>query len=213
MSEFDQQSVYNKHQPSCDCEDKSSCSCSVSECGCCPPGLVSVKNSSGDISCLTPNDAACLEIESTIPPAGYMKLYYPGTRDFIGIVTTQEALDFIAAIDPDVDAPSEGDDYNITTQDSVALVAPPDTETRTGAVTYSLDRISCDESATVTLSSPPSGVSFLGGATSLLIPSGASELTDGIEITDEIDAGVYNITVLYDACGNAKTKTLILNVS
>jgi hypothetical protein len=209
---FDDQSVYNKHQVDCDCENND-CSCKSEECGCCPPGLVAYQDCNGNISCLTPNDAAEIETESHIPVEGYIKLYHPTTGEYLGDVTPTEALNFISAIDDNVDAPTEGNEYNVITQDSIALSTPAEGELDSANVPFSVDRLTCDENIAVTLSTPPAGVTFLGGATALNIPSGTSEIIDGIQITDAVAPGNYNVTVVYDGCGNAKAKTLILNVT
>jgi len=208
---FDDQSTYIKHQSDCDCEDN--CSCQSEDCGCCSPVLVAHKYCDGDISCVTPNDSAQLDVHSHIPAVGYVKLFNPTNGEYLGDVTPTEALTFIAALDDNVDPPSQGDEYNITTTDSVALSAPADTETDSANVAFSVDRISCDQNIAVSLAGAPSGVTFLGGAVSINIPAATSYITDGIRITDEIDPGNYNITVLYDGCTNQKTKTLILNVT
>ena len=142
MPTFDSQDVYNKHQGGCDCNGD--CSCKNDDCGCCPPGLVAVKDCNGDISCLTPNDATCLEVGKHIPAEGYVKLYNPVTGQYLGDVTPSEALNYIAAIDPDVQAPGVGNDFNIRTVGSASLNDPNDGETASTQVDFIVDRISCD---------------------------------------------------------------------
>jgi len=101
MANFDEQSVYNKHQNNCNGDCGDNCSCN-DDCGCCPPGLVSVTDCNGKhVACLTPNDAACYRVNSHIPPTGYVKVYFPLTGDdrvYYGDMTPQQAIDFIDKI-------------------------------------------------------------------------------------------------------------------
>ena len=214
MPTFDEQSIYIKHQEGCNCEDESNCSCDSSDCGCCPPGLVAVYNSKNEHSgCLTPNDASCYEVAKSIPIEGYMKLYDPVTNVFLGELTVAEALAYLSAVNPAIILPGTAGDFNIVTQDSVAIAVAGAGLTSSGAVGYEVDRISCDDSVTVTLVTPPAGVTFLGGLTSINIPSGSSDITDGILIDDTIAVGAHNITVQYDGCSTSKTQTITLNVA
>lgn len=213
MSTFGDQSEYNKHQ-GCDCEDKSNCSC-AKDCGCCPPGLVGYYDNQGNFSgCLTPNDAACLEVEGTVPPKGYIKVYSTGDSSgtFIGIMTVEEALAYyegFGIITPTV-APGL---FNPVTTDAISMAAAPPAGTTQEHVDFQVDRITCDNDVTITFGAgAPTGLSFFGSATSITIPSGESILTsDGIEISDAVAAATYPVEIVYTSCGT--TKTRIINVT
>lgn len=214
MAEFNEQSVYSKHQSGCGCEDASNCGCdSNSDCGCCPPGLVAVYNEEGEhAGCLTPNDAACFKIEGEIPPEGYVKLYHPITNVFLGNVTPQEAANMLALLDPTITLPS-GTDFNPTTQSSVSMAAAVEPSVSVVGIEFSIDRISCDDQITASLVGAPLGFSFVGTGTSLIIAQGASSVSDGIEITTDVAPGVYELTVQYTGCSTSKTKTITVTVS
>jgi hypothetical protein len=211
MPTFDNQDIYNKHQSACECDGD--CSCQKDDCGCCPPGLVAVRDCNGDISCLTPNDAVCHEVGKHIPAEGYVKLYHPVTGQYLGDVTPQDALTYIATIDPDVQAPVAGNDFNITTGSSTNVNAPAPATVEVGAVDFRVDRIDCDQPIVISLVGAPAGFSFIGAAASINIPEGESVLSNGIEITDVVGAGAYNLTVMYSGCSISKTKILTVNVS
>jgi len=208
MAEFDNQDIYNKHQSSC---EEGDCGCnSKDDCGCCPPGLVAVKDCDGNISCLTPNDAACFKVNSHIPVEGYVKLYDPISGEYLGDVTSQEALNYISAIDPNVNPPATAGVFNPITIDSIDIALPGPANT---AVEFAVDRISCEEAIAITLLNPPAGFSFLGGGTSINIAAGSSEIDNAIEIDGAVLAGAYNVTVQYTGCGNSYTKVITVNVS
>lgn len=215
MAEFDSQDVYNKHQPDCDCEGGENCSSCKDDCGCCPPGLVSVTDCNGKhLACLTPNDVAAYKVNSHIPPTGFLKTFHPITGDYLGDLPPQQSLDLIAALDPNVDPAPVQETFNPATTDAVSLQAAPDGETRTVNVDLEVDRISCEEGVTVGISGTfPTGMSFLSGATSLAINSGVSVLSNGIEIDDQVAVGTYNLTLVYTACGESKNKVLTVNVT
>jgi len=216
MANFDEQSVYNKHQNNCNGDCGDNCSCN-DDCGCCPPGLVSVTDCNGKhVACLTPNDAACYRVNSHIPPTGYVKVYFPLTGDdrvYYGDMTPQQAIDFIAALDPDVDPATIQESFEPATTDAVTLSAAGEGSTNNAAIDLQVDRQNCDDAITVAISgSFPTGMSFLSGATSLSISSGNSTLTNGILIDDQVAAGAYNLTLVYTGCGESKNKVLTVNV-
>jgi len=209
MAAFDNQDVYNKHQPACECDGECSCG-TKDDCGCCPPGLVAVKDCNGNISCLTPNDAACLKTGEHIPVEGFVKLYHPITGAFLGDVTPADALNYIATIDPGVSLPANAGVFNPTTISTIAVALPGIAST---VVNFEVDRISCEDPVVLTLVTPPAGFSFLGATASITILAGASVLTDAIEIDGTVVAGAYNLTVQYTGCGNSYTKLITVNVA
>lgn len=211
---FDNQSVYSKHQKDCGCSTESDCSCSSSDnCGCCPPGLVAVYDSCGVHSgCLTPNDAACYEVAKNIPVEGYVKLYNPITGVFLGVVTPSEALAMLSALDSSIVPPTAGSGFNPSTVMSAEMSAAPIGETNSAQVEFAVDRITCADPITASISTPPAGFSFIGGASTIVIPSGASSLIDGIEVTDAVVAGSYNLMIQYSGCSISKTKVIQINV-
>jgi hypothetical protein len=214
MPEFNDQSVYNKHQVSCDCEGD--CSCSKNDdCGCCPPGLIGVKDCNGDVSCLTPEDAVALENGNHVPATGYVKLYDPVTNDYLGDVTPADAIAYIAAIDPNIDAPVDsGVNFNPTTNEAATLGVAAPAGTSTVAVDFGVDRVNCNEEVIVALAAgTPAGITFLGGANTISIPSTESVLPNGIRIDDTIVVGVYNVTVLYSSCGLSKSRVITITVT
>lgn len=216
MPTFDEQSEYNKHQAGCDCEDKSSCGCN-NDCGCCPPGLVAVTDDNGNhVACLTPNDAACYEIESEIPPQGYVRVYSTGdnTGTFIGIMTLEDALAYYQGFGL-IDAPVLSGQFNPTTVDRTAntLAVPGQGLFTIEPVDFIVDRITCTEDITLTFSgAKPAGLTFIGGASSIVIPSGQSIHTDGIQIDDTVGAGTYAVDIVYAGCSNNNTRTITVTV-
>jgi hypothetical protein len=67
--------------------------CNDNGCGCCPPGLVEVRDPNDDhvIGCLTPNDAEGYFLKVAPPPTGYVRLVVNGV--FLGFVTVAEYLE------------------------------------------------------------------------------------------------------------------------
>lgn len=91
---YDDKTVYAKYlKEKCDGE------CSDPSCGCCPPGLLSVEDSTGNnIGCLTPNDAE-LYLKNTYKCAdNLVKTIHPTTQVFIGCLTIADYLAFIESI-------------------------------------------------------------------------------------------------------------------
>lgn len=211
---FDAQSSYAKHQSGCSCEGE--CKCGKSEkCGCCPVGTVAVTTSCGKhIGCLSPNDAALYAIEKHIPIEGYVKLFHPITGQYLGDVTPQYAIEFMAAIDNTITPPVEAGQFNASvSSNAISMTAPADGFTDIEAVVFSVDRISCTDPIIVQFSGVvPAGVTFLGGVLSLVIPSGSSYVLDGIEIDDQVDAGSFNLTIVYSGCSNTQTQTITVTV-
>ena len=214
MSNFDNQDVYKKHQPDCDCPDKSKCTC-PDPCGCCPPGLVSVQDCDHkDIGCLTPQDAAEYEVQKHIPPTGFIKTFHPITFDYVGDMTVEDSLAFLAAVDPNVTGPVAPGLFNISTTDDVDLSAPAPAATDSIPLDFVVDRITCLEEVAIAFQGAvPAGITFLGGATTLTILEGQSITSDGILIDDQVGAGTIVLTIAYTSCGGTKTKTLTLNVT
>lgn len=216
MSTFDNQDAYNKHQTECDCDNKESCGCSSKDCGCCPPGLVGHYDAQGNFTgCLTPNDYACLQVEGTVPPPGYQKVYSTGDSSgtFIGILSNEDAIAYYQA-NGVMPAPVLSGQFNPTTHATTGLTAPGQGLLATVPVDFLVDRITCDQDITLTFSgAKPAGLTFLAGASSLVIPAGESILTDGIQIDDTVAPAVYEVDIVYTGCGNANTRTITVTVS
>lgn len=212
---FDAQSSYAKFQSGCSCEGD--CKCGKSQdCGCCPIGTVAVTDECGKhIGCLSPNDAQLLKISQHIPTEGYVKLFHPTTGIYLGDVTPTYAIEFMAAIDNTITPPEVPGQFNASlSSNSINMTAPEDELTDTEAVVFSVDRISCSDPIIVQFSgSVPAGVTFLGGALSLVIPEGSSYVLDGIEIDDQVDAGSFDLVIVFAGCGNTQTQTLTVTVS
>jgi hypothetical protein len=81
----------NDENPCSDCNDCDDCK--DNGCGCCPPGLVEVRDPNDDhvIGCLTPNDAEGYFLKVAPPPTGYVRLVVNGV--FLGFVTVAEYLE------------------------------------------------------------------------------------------------------------------------
>lgn len=85
---YDDQTVYNKHQSSCETDEECS---NTSDCGCCAPGLVQVYDECGKpAGCLTPNDAALYNANKVVPAEGFVKFQNPSTCEFIGMVPVSD---------------------------------------------------------------------------------------------------------------------------
>jgi len=210
MPTFDEQDVYNKHQTSCDCEDPTTCGCN-DDCGCCPPGLVAV-TVNGQVSCLTPNDAACFTSENHIPAQGYQKVYNPTTGQYIGDMTIEDALAYYTAFGTVTPTVTPGL-YNPVTIDAVSVASVPPVGTNQVHVDFQVDRISCLEAVTLSFGAgAPAGMSFFGSAVTATIAATESILNgDGIEITDAVAPGTYPVEIVYASCENSKTR--IINVT
>lgn len=213
---FDAQSTYNKFQGGCDCEGDCSCDKS-SECGCCPVGTVGIIDecTGKTVACLSPNDASLYKIEKHIPAPGYVKLFHPTTGQYLGDVTPSQQLAFLSSIDDTITPPVSAGVFNPhLSSNAITMSAPADDATDTEALAFSVDRVSCTQGIVIQFSgSVPAGVSFLGGATSLLIPEGESVIVDGIEIDDQVDAGTINLTIAFSGCANTYTQSLTITVS
>jgi hypothetical protein len=216
MSTFDNQDVYNKHQTECDCDNKESCGCKSDDCGCCPPGLVGYYDAQGNfMGCLTPTDAACLEVEGVVPPQGYQKVYSTGDSSgtFIGIMSNADAIAYYQAFGL-IEAPIASGQFNPTTTSAIALTHPQQGQFDSIPVDFIVDRITCDQVITLTFSgTKPAGLTFDSGASSIVIPAGESILTDAIQIDDTVAPAVYEVEVVYTGCGNANTRTITVTVS
>jgi len=214
MPDYDEQSVYNKHQGGCDCEDSSSCGCDTSDCGCCPPGLVGVTDCKGNnIACLTPNDAAEYTTRNHIPEAGLIKVFDPTTGLYLGDMSPTDAIAYLTVVDPSITSPVPLGEFSPATTESVTLAMVTPTGTNTVALDFVVDRLTCEELVAVAISgAPPTGMSFLASSLTAEIPSGVSSLTNGILITDAVNIGVYLLNIAYTSCGSTKVKTLTVNV-
>lgn len=72
--------------------------CQEEDCGCCPPGLIAVYDSSGNHSgCLTPNDAELYDKAKSCPP-GTIKLFNGDV--YIGCVSEENYATILAALNP-----------------------------------------------------------------------------------------------------------------
>lgn len=217
MPTFDNQDVYNKHQVECGCEDKSNCGCESNDCGCCPPGLVGSYDDQGNfIGCVTPTDYACIEVEGTIPPPGYVKVYSTGDSSgtFIGIMSNSDAIAYYESFGIVTPAVTPGL-FNAVTVDTATVASVPPVGTNQVHVDFQVDRISCLEAVVLTLGAgAPAGMSFFGSATSTTILASESILDgDGIEITDAVAPGVYPVEIVYTACSNTVTRIITVTVT
>lgn len=215
MGTFDNQSTYAKFNGGCDC--KGECSCGKSEnCGCCPIGTVAVTDDCGKhVGCLSPNDASEYEIRKHVPATGYVKLFHPTTGAYLGDVTPADALAFMASIDDTITPPEMPGAFNPSLSSyEIAMSAPADDATDTEPLAFAVDRVSCTQGIIIQFSGTvPAGVSFLGGAMSLLIPEGQSVIMDGIEIDDQVNAGTINLVIAFSGCAGTITKELTITVS
>ena len=213
---FDAQSSYAKFQTS-GCSCKGECKCGKSQdCGCCPVGTVAVTDDCGKhVGCLSPNDAQLLKISQHIPIEGYVKLFHPTTGIYLGDVTPTYAIEFMAAIDSSITPPEVPGQFNASlSSNSIAMTAPGAELTDSEAVVFSVDRLTCSDAIVVQFSGTvPSGVSFLGGALSLAISPDESYVLDGILIDDQVNAGSFDLTIVFSGCGNTQTQTLTVTVS
>ncbi len=76
---------HGDHEKGCGCEK-----CKTEDCGCCPPGLVAVRDDDQNfVGCLTPNDAELYQKNSFKCDDGYIKVY-DGDGNFIGCLTPDE---------------------------------------------------------------------------------------------------------------------------
>ena len=67
-----------------------------SECGCAVVGLISVRDCKGNVvGLLTPNDASIYHVNTIDVPVGYVKVFHPTTEQFLGVLTIQEAQDYL----------------------------------------------------------------------------------------------------------------------
>lgn len=72
-----------------DCGCGGECDECKEECGCCPPGLVAVKDADGNhVSCLTPNDAEQYMLNTFTCKEGYVKYIVEGK--FIGCILPED---------------------------------------------------------------------------------------------------------------------------
>lgn len=63
------------------------------DCGCCPPGLVAVKDSEGNhVACLTPNDANIYMAQTYSCPPGFVK-YINQAGEYVGCVTPEQLIE------------------------------------------------------------------------------------------------------------------------
>lgn len=66
------------------------------DCGCNVKGLIAQKDCDGNITgYLTPNDSEKYNLGILEVPPGYVKVFNPGTEDFVGILTIAEAMEYI----------------------------------------------------------------------------------------------------------------------
>jgi len=213
MPTFDNQSEYNKHQTDCENND-CGCSSNSEECGCCPPGLVSVTDDCGNhVGCLTPNDASAYEVTKHIPPTGYVKAFDPVTGHYLGDLTPADWIEYQAALDDTITPIEEEQLFNSTTTDAVAMSVAGQGLTSEVNFNYSVDRFDCSEAILVSMVTPPSGFTFLSGLTSFVIGVEDSIVAEGIQITDVVTAGTYALTIVYSACSRNVTTTLTITVS
>jgi len=167
------------------------------------------------VGCLSPNDASEYEIQKHTPPTGYVKLFHPVTNVYLGDVPMVDALSFIASFDSDVVPPEIPGAFNPSLSSyELAMTAPTDGNTDTEALAFAVDRVSCTQSIIIQFQGTvPAGISFLGGAMSLLIPEGQSVIMDGIEIDDQVNAGTINLVIAFGGCATVITKELTITVS
>jgi hypothetical protein len=86
------------HSEECGCKGESK-----SDCGCCPPGLVAVYDSSGQhVACLTPNDAELYNKNTLVCKDGYVKLVRNSTGEVLGCVSE----DVFEALNTSVNPPA-----------------------------------------------------------------------------------------------------------
>lgn len=207
---FDDQSTYIKFQSDCKCEDP--CSCSSNSCGSCPVGTIAVFNESSQFSgCLSPNDSSLYEIEKHIPANGFIKAYHPVTNKYLGDMSPADYIDFLVSLGEAVTPFPTIGEFNVSTRNDLSVPAPAGA-TSSSAIVFSIDRISCQESCLVSLSSPPTGITFAAGALSLVIESQDSFISDAIEVDPLVVPGMYQLILVYTACGKNITKPLQLNI-
>lgn len=73
--------------------------CGDAECGCCPPGLISIEDSTGNnIGCLTPNDAEMYTKNTYKCSDNLVKTIHPSTGVFIGCLTIADYIAFIDSL-------------------------------------------------------------------------------------------------------------------
>lgn len=97
---YDPPTIYEPYLPAAD-EEGSGCA-DCKDCECCPPGLISLRDSAGNhLGCLTPNDADLYNQTNINCQSGYIKLYKnDATPVFYGCVSETEYAALYAVINP-----------------------------------------------------------------------------------------------------------------
>lgn len=81
--------AHSNHKKDCGCGGECH-ECKKENCGCCPPGLVSIFDDKGqNIGCVTPNDAELYKKNTFTCQDGYVKLYNDATGEFLGCVSEE----------------------------------------------------------------------------------------------------------------------------
>lgn len=104
-TEYTDQQQYAKFQnKGCKEHGHDNCGCEKKcdeECGCCPPGLISVPDSTGkNVACLTPNDAELYYKNSFVCGPGYVKLVRNSTGEVLGCVSETEYAALYTLVNP-----------------------------------------------------------------------------------------------------------------
>ena len=130
-----------------------------------------------------------------------------------GDLTPDQYIEYLAAFDDTINVPTADGLYNPTTVDSVNIALAGQGGTSTVNFDYSVDRVNCSEAILVSLVTPPTGVTFLSGGLSFVMADTESSVLEGIQITDEVAAGSYDLNIVYSACSFNITKTLTIIVA
>lgn len=94
---------HNDHEDGCDCDEcKKPCGCEEKkDCGCCPPGLVSVFDENEEfIGCLTPNDAELFMQNTFKCEDGFGKMFRVSDGAFIGCFNAADYVTVYAVVNP-----------------------------------------------------------------------------------------------------------------
>lgn len=91
---------YARYQKSnCGCDGK--CTCNDNECGCCPPGLVSIEDNNGNnIGCFTANDAQLYMANTFKCADNLIKAVDPTSGVFVGCLTAADFAAYLLALKP-----------------------------------------------------------------------------------------------------------------
>ena len=219
MADYTPSSDYLKFQGSSKSSEDSDCCGDSEPCSCCPVGTIGVYDDNGEhLGCLTPSDAKKYINDKHIPEEGYVKVYHPTTGEYLGDLSSADAITYLEFLNNGTIGSAAENTFNIITPEIgvtgfVELSSLLSAGT-SAVIPIEIDRIGLTDAVVVNLTNSNENITFDPTATAVSIPATQSTLDvqvrwDGIIVA----TGVYTFVLSFQTAYETKQVPFRLTLS